>query len=42
MIHDEAGQRPSLNNEIGSHRALKIRAETWAPHFIPDVTQQGV
>lgn len=42
MIHDEAGQRASSNNESGPRRALKIRAETWAPHFIPDVTQQGV
>lgn len=25
----------------GPCRALKMRAETWAPHFIPDVTQQG-
>lgn len=42
MIHDEARQGASSNNDSGSHRALKIRAETWAPHFITDMTQQGV
>lgn len=41
MIHDKAGQN-LLQTMSGPRRAFKIRAETRAPHFMPDVTQQGV
>lgn len=41
MIHDKTGQN-LLQTMSSPRRALKIRAETRAPHFMPDVTQQGV